>query len=76
MRCRFTAVIMAVLTLLSPIAALGQTYPGRLVKLLVPFPAGRSTDQVARLLGNELQKAFGSAIRGRQQAGCAGIARG
>jgi tripartite-type tricarboxylate transporter receptor subunit TctC len=40
-------------------AALGETYPNHPVKLLVPFPAGSSTDQVARLLGNELQKALG-----------------
>jgi tripartite-type tricarboxylate transporter receptor subunit TctC len=40
-------------------AASGQTYPNHPVKLLVPFPAGSSTDQVARLLGNELQKALG-----------------
>jgi tripartite-type tricarboxylate transporter receptor subunit TctC len=40
-------------------AASAQTYPSYPVKLLVPFPAGSSTDQVARLLGNELQGALG-----------------
>ncbi|HEX4409616.1 MAG TPA: tripartite tricarboxylate transporter substrate-binding protein [Xanthobacteraceae bacterium] len=40
-------------------AAIAQTYPDRPVRLLVPFTAGSSTDQVARLLGNELQNALG-----------------
>jgi tripartite-type tricarboxylate transporter receptor subunit TctC len=37
----------------------GQTYPGKPVKLVVPFPAGSATDQVARVIGAELQAALG-----------------
>jgi len=40
-------------------AALAQAYPAKPVKLLVPFPAGSATDQVARLAGAELQAALG-----------------
>ena len=36
-----------------------QTYPTRPVKLVVPFPAGSATDQVARLAGSQLQEALG-----------------
>jgi tripartite-type tricarboxylate transporter receptor subunit TctC len=36
-----------------------QTYPSRPVKLVVPFPAGSATDQVARLIGQQLQEALG-----------------
>lgn len=32
-----------------------QTYPARTVRLVVPFPAGSATDQVARLVGQQLQ---------------------
>ncbi len=55
----FIATVGAACSLLFVAAAWGQTYPTRPVKLLVPFPAGSSTDQVARILGNELQKALG-----------------
>jgi tripartite-type tricarboxylate transporter receptor subunit TctC len=36
-----------------------QTYPARPVKLVVPFPAGSATDQIARVMGRELQEALG-----------------
>jgi tripartite-type tricarboxylate transporter receptor subunit TctC len=36
-----------------------QTYPSKPVKLIVPFPAGSATDQVARVIGAELQAALG-----------------
>jgi tripartite-type tricarboxylate transporter receptor subunit TctC len=36
-----------------------QTYPSKPVKLVVPFPAGSATDQVARVIGAELQAALG-----------------
>jgi len=40
-------------------AALAQSYPSKPVKLVVPFPAGSATDQVARVIGQELQAALG-----------------
>jgi tripartite-type tricarboxylate transporter receptor subunit TctC len=40
-------------------SASAQSYANRPIKLLVPFPPGSSTDQVARLLGNELAKSLG-----------------
>ena len=37
----------------------GQSYPSKPVKLVVPFPAGSATDQIARVIGQELQGALG-----------------
>jgi tripartite-type tricarboxylate transporter receptor subunit TctC len=36
------------------LGAHAQTYPTRPVKIIVPFPAGSATDQVARLVGQQL----------------------
>jgi len=40
------------------VGAHAQTYPVRPVRLVVPFPAGSATDQVARLVGQQLQEAL------------------
>ena len=45
-----TAVLFAFST-----GCLAQGYPARPVKLVVPFPAGSATDQIARVIGQQLQ---------------------
>jgi len=52
--------------------ALAQTYPSRPVKLIVPFPAGSATDQVARLTGAQLQEALGQPFIVENKAGAQG----
>jgi tripartite-type tricarboxylate transporter receptor subunit TctC len=39
--------------------AFSQSWPAKPVKLVVPFPAASATDQVARLIGAQLQEALG-----------------
>lgn len=43
-------------------AATAQTFPTSPIKMVVPFPPGSQTDQVARLMGAELQSELGQPI--------------
>jgi len=52
--------------------AAAQNYPARPVKLIVPFPAGSATDQVARVVGAELQQALGQPFVVENKAGAQG----
>ena len=45
--------------LVASASALAQAYPSRPVKLIVPFPAGSATDQIARVMGQQFQEAMG-----------------
>src|SRR5882672_138569 len=62
----------ALLALLVTTCAQAQTWPSHPVKLIVPFPAGSATDQVARLTGAELQAAFGQPFVVENKAGAQG----
>lgn len=52
------AVLLFVAALTAASLAHAQSYPTKPVKLIVPFPAGSATDQVARLTGQQLQEAL------------------
>src|SRR5215831_3616479 len=55
---------------MSRIAA-AQAYPSRLVRIIVPFPAGLATDTIARLMGQSLSERLGQpfVIENRTGAG-------
>ena len=54
------AVSVAISTLC--LAAAAQTYPVRAISLVVPFPAGGTTDVLARAVGQELSKSLGQPV--------------
>lgn len=52
--------------------AAGNDYPNRQIKIVVPFPAGAGPDQVARMLAQHLQNAFGQTVLIENRAGVLG----
>mgnify|MGYP001302391610 CR=1 FL=1 len=56
-------VLLASLALASsPVASLAQSFPARPIRIVVPFPAGGSTDMVARVLGQKLSASLGQPV--------------
>ena len=52
-------IVLLLLLLAASPFTYSQAYPSRPVKLVVPFPAGSATDQIARVIGRELQESLG-----------------
>lgn len=52
--------------------AVAQKYPSQVVRVVVPFPAGGSTDTYARIVANELRDAFGKSVIVENRAGATG----
>jgi tripartite-type tricarboxylate transporter receptor subunit TctC len=64
--------LLSIIVALAAFSAQGQNYPSKPVKLIVPFPAGSATDQVARVVGAELQQALGQPFIVENKAGAQG----
>ena len=54
-------------------AALGQGYPAKPIRIVVPYAAGGATDTVARALGNRLSESIGQQIVIDNRAGAGSI---
>ena len=64
--------LLSVIAALTALSVQGQPYPSKPVRLVVPFPAGSATDQVARLIGGQLQEALGQPFIVENKAGAQG----
>jgi tripartite-type tricarboxylate transporter receptor subunit TctC len=52
--------------------ALGQAFPNKPVKIVVPFPAGGTTDIVARLVGQRMTESMGQTVVVENRGGAGG----
>jgi tripartite-type tricarboxylate transporter receptor subunit TctC len=59
---RFALVSLFATMLLVPSGAMGQAYPNKPIRLVVPFPPGGSLDVVARAIGQKLTEAWGQPV--------------
>ena len=50
----------------------GTVYPSRAIRLIVPFPAGASTDAIARIIAEPIEKRLGQRIAVDNRSGAGG----
>ena len=67
----FAALAAAALAL-APLVALGQSFPAKPVKLVVPFPPGGSLDNIGRLLAQKLSDSWGQPVVVENRPGAGG----
>jgi tripartite-type tricarboxylate transporter receptor subunit TctC len=60
--CRLPAVLIAATAFMSAVSSHAADYPARPITLVVPFPAGGSSDVQARLIAKELSARLGKPV--------------
>ena len=69
---RFLKVAISVLSLW-PATALTQAWPGKPIRLIVPFPAGGGVDYIGRIVGKGLSERLGQQVVIDNRPGASGI---
>jgi tripartite-type tricarboxylate transporter receptor subunit TctC len=57
---------------LAPLAAQAQAYPNKPIKMIVPFPAGGTTDIMARLVAQRMSETMGQPVTVENRGGAGG----
>ena len=65
--------LLAAIACAAPSAVLAQAFPNKPVRILVPYPAGGTTDLMARALQEPLQKLLGQPMLIENKPGASGI---
>jgi len=66
-------VLLALVVWLAATPLSAQTYPARLIKMIVPAPPGGQTDVLARFLAQRLQASLGQTVMIDNRGGATGI---
>ncbi len=69
---RVLSMLVAGLGLLAGASAEAQTYPSRAITMIVPFPAGGTTDILGRFVGQALSAAWGQPVVIENRGGAGG----
>ena len=62
MRTGLIVALVAVLTVTASQGTNAQDFPSRVVKIVVPYPAGGGVDNLARPIAEQLSKAWGQSV--------------
>ena len=71
MKCTIARSLLAIICLL-PLFALGQSYPSKPIRFIVPYPPGGNTDIVGRTFAQKLQERLGQPVVVDNRGGAAG----
>jgi tripartite-type tricarboxylate transporter receptor subunit TctC len=67
------ATLLACVAFTAPSQAQAQGYPGRPVKLVVPYPPGAGVDSIGRLVAERLAERWGQPVVVENRAGASGL---
>lgn len=65
--------LLATVGLLTPSAALAQTYPAKTIRLIIPSPPGGGTDATGRILAAALTQSLGQQVLADNRSGAGGL---
>ena len=71
-RCAWILVFSALFLCVTAMTVQGQTFPSKPIRIVVPFPPGRSTDLLARRIGERLATVWGQPVIVENRAGAGG----
>ncbi len=71
-KLRHQSLVVLFFALVLPSVALAQTFPSKPIRMIVPFPAGGTTDIVARLIAQRMTESMGQAVTVDNRGGAGG----